>query len=149
MNAPEAVPRAKKILVVDDDRVILKALSMVLTLQGYDVFVATDGPEAVNIVSREKPDLIVLDIGFPPDATNVGAALYDGFFIAEWFRRMGGAEHIPIIIISKTDSPKFRQRALDTGAVAFFPKPIDNNAFLAAIRAALGQDAAGKTPGPV
>ena len=58
------------------------------------------------MVSREKPDLILLDLTFPLDAANVGGALQDGFFIIEWLRRMGEAGDIPIIIISGDKSAK-------------------------------------------
>jgi CheY-like chemotaxis protein len=148
MNASEPGARAKKILVVDDDQVILKVLSIALNLHGYEVAVATDGPGAVTAVGRERPDLIVLDINFPPDAANVGGALRDGFFIVEWLRRMGKGGGIPVIIISVDDSAENRKRTLDAGAVAFFPKPIDNQALLAAIRTALGEQTAAETPGP-
>jgi CheY-like chemotaxis protein len=114
---------------------------------GYQVLTATDGPGAASIVTREKPDLILLDLLFPPDAANVGGALQDGFFIIEWLRRMGEAKDIPIIIISGDKSAKDKKNALTIGAVGFFPKPIDRIALLAAIRATLGEDAADKAPG--
>src|SRR5437773_11788864 len=63
----ENIMNRKKILVVDDDRVILKALSIKLNAKGYDVLTATDGSEAVTAVRTHKPDLILLDISFPPD----------------------------------------------------------------------------------
>jgi CheY-like chemotaxis protein len=148
MNAETAIPNGKKILVVDDDPIVLKTLSMVLVSNGYQVFTATDGPGAVSIVTRERPDLILLDLLFPPDAANIGGALQDGFFIIEWLRRMGKAGDIPIIIISGDKSAKDRKNALATGAVEFFPKPIDRIALLATIRATLGEDAAGEAPGP-
>ena len=148
MNAETAVPGGKKILVVDDDQIILKTLSIALISNGYQVFTAADGPGAVSVVTRERPDLILLDLLFPPDAANVGGALQDGFFIIEWLRRMGEAGDIPIIIISGDKSVKNRKNALATGAVKFFPKPIDRIALLAAIRATLGEDAAGEAPGP-
>ncbi len=148
MNAETAIPSGKKILVVDDDQIILKTLSIVLVSNGYQVFTATDGPGAVSVVTRERPDLILLDLLFPPDAANVGGALQDGFFIIEWLRRMGEAGDIPIIIISGDKSAKDKKNALATGAVGFFPKPIDRIALLAAIRATLGEDAAGEAPGP-
>jgi two-component system KDP operon response regulator KdpE len=148
MNAETAIPNGKKILVVDDDPIILKTLSMALISNGYQVFTATDGPGAVSVVTRERPDLILLDLLFPPDAANVGGALQDGFFIIEWLRRMGKAGDIPIIIISGDKSAKDRKNALATGAVEFFPKPIDRIALLATIRATLGEDAAGEAPGP-
>ena len=146
MNAETAIPGGKKILVVDDDQIILKTLSMALISNGYQVFTATDGPGAASIVARERPDLILLDLLFPPDAANVGGALQDGFFIIEWLRRMGEAADIPIIIISGDKSAKDKKNALATGAVAFFPKPIDRIALLAAIRSTLGEDGGGKTP---
>ena len=146
MNAETAIPGGKKILVVDDDQVILKTLSMALISNGYQVFTAADGPGAATIVTRERPDLILLDLLFPPDAVNVGGALQDGFFIIEWLRRMGEAGDIPIIIISGDKSVKNKKNALATGAVGFFPKPIDRIALLATIRATLGEDAGDKMP---
>jgi CheY-like chemotaxis protein len=147
MNAEKAIPAGKKILVVDDDQIILKTLSIALISNGYQVFTAIDGPGAASIVSKERPDLILLDLLFPPDAANVGGALQDGFFIIEWLRRMGKAGDIPIIIISGDKSAKDKKNALATGVVGFFPKPIDRIALLAAIRATLGEDAAGEAPG--
>ena len=146
MNAETAIPAGKKILVVDDDQIILKTLSIALISNGYQVFTAPDGPGAASIVSKERPDLILLDLLFPPDAANVGGALQDGFFIIEWLRRMGEAKDIPIIIISGDKSAKDRKNALATGAVGFFPKPIDRIALLATIRATLGEDTGDKKP---
>jgi len=124
----------------------LKTLSMLLNANGYRVFTASDGPGAASVVTQERPDLILLDLLFPPDAVNVGGALQDGFFIIEWLRRMGEAADIPIIIISGDKSAKDKKNALATGAVAFFPKPIDRIALLATIRATLGEDAGDKMP---
>ena len=148
MDAETNIPAGKKILVVDDDRVILKTLTIALSCKGYQVLTAIDGPGAVNIVSRDRPDLILLDINFPPDAANVGGALQDGFFIIEWLRRMGEAGDIPILIMSGDKTGKFRKRVLAANVAGFFPKPIDHIALVAAIRAALGEDAADKPPGP-
>ncbi len=138
MSDPTTTPNSKKILVVDDDEVILRTLSITLSSNGYYAFLAADGPEAVRVVTREKPDLILLDLIFPVDAANVGGALQDGFFIIQWLRRMGAAEKIPIIVISGDNSTKDRQRALDAGAVGFFTKPIDHSALLDAIHKVLG-----------
>jgi len=146
MNPETAIPAGKKILVVDDDQIILKTLSIVLNSNGYQVFTATDGPGAATIVTQERPDLILLDLLFPPDAANVGGALQDGFFIIEWLRRMGEAADIPIIIISGDKSAKDRKNALAIGVVGFFPKPIDRVALLAAIRHTLGEDKDGEAP---
>ena len=138
MSAQPNTPSARKILVVDDDEMILKTLSITLSSNGFYVYLASDGPEAVRVVSHERPDLIVLDLVFPVDAANVGGALQDGFFIMQWLRRMGEAADIPIIMLSGDNTTQERQRALDAGAVAFFTKPIDHMALLATITQVLG-----------
>ena len=148
MAAETNIPPGKKILVVDDDQIILKTLTIALSCKGYQVLTAIDGPGAVNMVTRERPDLILLDINFPPDAANIGGALQDGFFIIEWLRRMGEAGDIPIIIISGDKSAKYRRRVQAAKVVGFFPKPIDHAALVAAIRTTLGEDVGGETPGP-
>jgi CheY-like chemotaxis protein len=148
MDAETNIPPSKKILVVDDDQIILKTLTIALSCKGYQVLTAIDGPGAINIVSRDRPDLILLDINFPPDAANVGGALQDGFFIVEWLRRMGEAEDIPIIIMSGDKSSKYKKRAQAAKVAGFFTKPIDHIALVDTIRATLGEDADVKPPGP-
>jgi len=116
---------AKKILIVDDDPVILKALSWDLERKGYEVLTAVDGPEAFTLVRREKPDLILLDILFPPDIFQSGNS-WDAFLIIQWLQRMGESweRHIPVIVISGAEPKEFQDRCLVAGAVAYFQKPI-------------------------
>ena len=128
----------RKILVVDDNMVVVKALSMKLTASGYDVLTAEDGSSAVAVARKERPDLIVLDISFPPDVGHGGGVPWDGFLIMGWLRRLEEAKNIPIIIITGGDAAKYQKKALDSGAVDFFQKPVDNEELLAAIRKALG-----------
>ena len=129
----------KKILVVDDSALILKAMSLKLTANGYDVITAEDGGTAVSAVRTEKPDLILLDLSFPPDVAHGGGVAWDGFLIMTWLQRMEEAKHIPIIVISGAEPAKFKDRALAAGAVSFFHKPIDNDALLNIIRDTLGE----------
>src|SRR5882672_2156271 len=131
----------KKILVVDDSPIILKALSMKLTAEGYDVLTAEDGGGAVNLARREKPDLILLDISFPPDVAHGGGVAWDGFLIMDWLRRMDEVKDIPIIIITGGDPVKTKARALSAGAANFFHKPIENDELLTVIRQTLGESA--------
>jgi two-component system KDP operon response regulator KdpE len=131
----------KKILVVDDSPVILKALSMKLTAEGYDVLTAEDGGGAVNLARRGKPDLILLDISFPPDVAHGGGVAWDGFLIMNWLRRMDELKNTPIVIITGSEPEKYKDRALAAGAVNFFHKPIENEELLAAIRRTLGDEA--------
>jgi len=128
----------KKILVIDDNEIILKTTSMKLQSAGYRVFTALDGSEGVAAVRREKPDLVLLDITFPPD---VGGMSWDGFRIMDWLHRVDETQKIPIIIISGVVEEKNKQRAASSGAVAFFPKPVNFDEMIKVIRATLSADA--------
>jgi CheY-like chemotaxis protein len=134
MSAESASGQAKKILVVDDNEIILKTVSLKLQGAGYQVFTALDGAEAVAAARRENPDLILLDIGFPPAVDGVP---WDGFRVMEWLHRLDAMKKIPIVIITGSQDPKNKERASRSGAVAFFQKPIDHDDLLKVIRSAL------------
>jgi CheY-like chemotaxis protein len=125
----------KKILVVDDNEIILKTISLKLQGAGYQVITALDGSEAVAAARKEQLDLVLLDISFPPD---VGGVEWDGFRIMEWFRRMEAVKKTPVIIITGGEDASNKDRAVAGGAVAFFHKPIDHDDLLKVIRATLG-----------
>jgi CheY-like chemotaxis protein len=129
----------KKILVVDDDEVVLKSLTIKLNAKGYDVLTAKDGSEAIIAVRKQKPDLILLDISFPPDMENV---LADGFSIMEWFKRLGEAASTPVIFITGGDPAVYQDKVKASGAVAFFHKPIDHDDLFGVIRQTLKEDPA-------
>ena len=131
----------KKILVVDDSRVILKALSMRLTQEGYTVLTAQDGSEAVTLARKERPDLILLDISFPPDVAHGGGVAWDGFLIMDWLHRMDELKNVPIVIITGSEPEKYKARALAAGAVHFFHKPLENEELVAVVRQTLGDKA--------
>jgi len=97
-----------------------------------------DGSTAVSCVRREKPDLIVLDINFPPDVAHGGGIPWDGFLILDWLRRMDEARNTPIIFITGGEDAKFRERAMSMGAVAFFHKPVDQEELLHVIHDTVG-----------
>jgi len=128
----------KKILIVDDNAVIIKTLTLKLTSAGYDVIAAMDGSEAVSAARRDKPDLIVLDISLPPDVAPGGGVSWDGFRIIEWLHRIDEAKTIPVIVITGGEAEKYKERSLQAGAVAFFQKPIENDELVATIQKALG-----------
>lgn len=133
----------KKILVVDDDWMIRKLLSEELESKGYQVSTGIDCSQAVSAVREQRPDLILLDIIFPPDVGHGGGAAWDGLSIMVWLRRMEEARDTPFIIISGADPAVWEDRVLAAGAAAFFPKPIDYEKLLLAINEALGGDADG------
>ena len=118
--------------------IIVKILSNVLKSNGYDVLTATDGSEAIATVRREKLDLILLDLHFPPDVASGGGVAWDGFLIMDWLRRMDEGQGIPIMVITGDATAESDQRALAAGVLKVFHKPLDHGALLAAIREALG-----------
>lgn len=127
--------KPKKILVVDDNEIVIKTISLKLQGAGYQVLTAMDGSTAVSVARRDLPDLILLDLSFPPDTEGVP---WDGFRIMEWFHRLDPVKKIPIIVITGSEDPTAKQRATSTGAVAFFQKPIEHDYLLKVIRATLG-----------
>lgn len=135
--SPEAEQTSKskaKVLVVDDDPIVVKALTLKLQTDGYTVISASDGSDAVVQVRQEKPDLVILDLNFPPE---VGMS-WDGFKILEWFRRPREGAKIPVIIITGDDSAKNKERAAAVGAAAFFQKPINTDELLVTIHKVIG-----------
>jgi len=98
VNATAQLP-AKKILVVDDNPVLLRALALALGARGYEVFTAVDASEAFGFARLEKLNLILLDIFFPADVTQNGMT-WDAFRIINWMQRVGVAEGVPIIVMS-------------------------------------------------
>ena len=132
------VTSPKKILVVDDNEIVLKTISLKLQGAGYQVLTALDGAAAVAAARKDAPDLILLDLSFPPDVAGVP---WDGFRIMEWFHRLDSAKKIPIIVITGSEDPKDKERATSTGAVAFFQKPLEHDYLLKVVRATLGDAA--------
>jgi CheY-like chemotaxis protein len=133
-TSPSGVP-AKKILVVDDNEIVIKTITLKLQGAGYRVIAAMEGSDAVALARKENPDLILLDISFPAD---VGGVPWDGFRIMEWFHRLDSAKKIPVIVITGSEEPKTRERATAAGAVAFFQKPLEHDYLLKVVRATLG-----------
>jgi len=124
-------------LVVDDDPVTVKALTLALTSKGYAVSSACDGSEAIGIVRDDMPDMMLVDVNLEPQNDFGGAALFDGFQVTRWLRYVT-AKHIPAIIISATDKADYRRYAAKIGAETFLAKPISNAVLLQAIAAGVG-----------
>lgn len=135
----------KKILVVDDDAVVVKSLTMKLSSKGYVVATANDASEAVAAVRTEKPDAIILDVNFPPDVAHGGLVPWDGFRVMEWLKRVGDEKPAPIIIVTGSESAKSKNRALAAGAVAFFLKPVESEELLKVIAEVTGETSAPAT----
>ncbi|HEX9091807.1 MAG TPA: response regulator [Anaerolineales bacterium] len=114
-----------RVLVVDDERAIRRYLHAALNAQGYTVYEASGGKEALNMVVADRPDLIILDLGLPDlDGAEVTRQL------REWTR-------IPIIVLSVREQETDKIMALDAGADDYLTKPFSSGELMARMRAAL------------
>ena len=120
----------KKILIVEDDPDVLKAMHVRLQANHYDTFMAADAISSVVEARKYHPDLILLDLGLPGES---------GFVAMERFQANPYLATIPIIIVSGRPGHDNRVRAMKTGAKAFLEKPVDSDELMAAIRQALGE----------
>ena len=118
----------KKILVVEDDQNIAKALALRLKSAGYEVTIAFDGMTAVAAARKVQPDLLLLDISVPAG---------NGFTVAVRVRELI-VTATPMIFLTASKQPGLRQEAQDLGA-AFFEKPYDADELLSAIRYAFAE----------
>lgn len=128
MTPASAVSEPRRILVIDDNPIIQRTIYFALRDHGYQVFMSGEIAEALNLVRKERPHLILLDIHFPPDASIGGGGGRDGFWALEWMRRMEEVNGVPIVIISSDDPATASPRARAAGADAYLRKPISKEA---------------------
>jgi two-component system, OmpR family, KDP operon response regulator KdpE len=123
---------AQRALVVDDETSIRRYLRATLTTQGFTVYEAANGQEAINAVLANRPDIIILDLGLPD---------FNG---VEVTRRLREWSQTPIIILSVRESEQDKIAALDAGADDYLTKPFSTGELMARIRVAFRK--LGKTP---
>jgi two-component system, OmpR family, KDP operon response regulator KdpE len=114
-----------RILVVDDEPQILRALGTNLRARGYDVELAPTGEAALTIAARKHPDLVILDLGLP------------GIDGTEVIRGLRGWTAVPIIVLTVRETEGDKVAALDAGADDYVTKPFGMDELLARLRAAL------------
>jgi two-component system KDP operon response regulator KdpE len=114
-----------RILVVDDEPQILRALNTNLRARGYDVDLAATGEAALALAARKHPDLVILDLGLP------------GIDGVEVIRGLRGWTRAPILVLSVREREADKVAALDAGADDYITKPFGMDELLARLRAAL------------
>jgi two-component system, OmpR family, KDP operon response regulator KdpE len=114
-----------RVLVIDDERGLRRALGINLKARGYDVTLAADGKSALEAASKEPPDAVVLDLGLPD---------LDGVSVIEGLR---GWSKVPILVLSARSGEPDKVVALDAGADDYVTKPFGMDELLARLRAAL------------
>ncbi len=120
--------KKKKILIVDDERDIVKALMIRCQSCGYKTVVAFDGAQGVFMAYKEKPDLIILDIRMPAG---------DGFSVAEKLKQSKRTQRIPIIFLTGSPEINAEERAMEMGARFYIKKPYDPEELLDAVKRAM------------
>jgi|SRR5947209_2492959 two-component system, OmpR family, KDP operon response regulator KdpE len=124
--------KGKRILVIDDEVPIQRALRRNLLASGYEVLVAGNGMQALEMVKLHQPDLILLDLCLPGEL--------DGLAICKQVRQV--LPMVPIIVLSALTGEKQKVRALDIGADDYLTKPFGNEELQARVRACLRRSAA-------
>jgi two-component system KDP operon response regulator KdpE len=120
-----------KVLVVDDEPQIVRALRINLTARGYEVLTAADGQEALRVAAESRPDVVVLDLGLPD---------IDGATVIAGLR---GWTSVPIIVLSARTDSGDKVTALDAGADDYVTKPFGMDELLARLRAAVRRASTG------
>jgi len=97
----------KKILIIEDEEIMINVLQIILTKEGYEISVARDGEEGIRVMKEVKPDLILLDIIMPK---------MGGFEVMEEMNKDKELKKIPVIVISNSGQPVELDRAQNLGA---------------------------------
>ena len=127
MDAAVSFTRAK-IMIVDDDPELRMALKMRLRANQYETVSACDGYSAIALAQKERPNLIILDLGLPAG---------NGYSVLKRLQESDALSSIPVIVLTARDPLGNESRSFDAGATAFFQKPVDNNELLEVIRVSL------------
>jgi signal transduction histidine kinase len=117
-----------KIMVVDDDPDLRHALSLRLRANNFETVNVGDGYSAIALAKKERPQLIILDLGLPAGG---------GFTVLKNLRRYPALADTPVIVLTARDPEGNEKQTLESGAIAFFQKPADNDELLGVIRASL------------
>jgi diguanylate cyclase (GGDEF)-like protein len=126
--AAEAERTRPLILVVDDDVVLLRWAERILRHAGYDVATAQDGRAALDMMSTQRPELILLDLHMPE---------LDGFGVIAHMRASDELRHVPIMVMSGSGDGSLKVAGLDCGANDYLTKPLESAELLARVRAHL------------
>jgi response regulator NasT len=125
MTQASSVRPKARILVADDDALVLATLSSGLRDQNYEVLEAASGEEALQVCARHQPDLAILDIRMPD---------LDGLQVAAKLNQQG---NVPFMFLSAFDDREIVEQGISEGALGYLVKPVDVNQVVPAIEAAL------------
>ena len=128
-EAVDAVREEKVVVLVDDSISVRKFVGRMLEKAGYRVRLASDGLEALEIVTQTRCDLVVTDLEMP--RTN-------GYELLAHLRQDPATRNIPVMVVTSRAGAKHRERAMKDGAVAFLTKPVQEDQFITAVTNLIG-----------
>jgi DNA-binding response OmpR family regulator len=120
---------SKKILVADDEPNIVTALEFLLQRNGFEVQVARNGEEALNLIESGRPDLVLLDVMMP---------LKSGYEVCKRIRERADWSHIKVVMLSAKGRDAEVARGLDVGADLYITKPFSTRDLIGKIKQLLG-----------
>jgi DNA-binding response OmpR family regulator len=120
----------KRILIVDDDPVIVRLLQINFRLEGYEVDTASRGEEALERVRANRPDVVILDVMMPG---------LDGWEVCRRLKETPAVSHIPVIFLSARAQDEDRKRGYALGVDEYVTKPFDPAHLVEIVRAALAK----------
>lgn len=115
----------KRILIVDDEPDLVETVRFPLEVEGYEVLVAGNGEEGLNLARKEKPDLILLDLMLPK---------LDGYKVCRLLKFDERYKHIPILMLTAKTQEKDRMLGKETGADEYITKPFDLDQLLEKVK---------------
>jgi DNA-binding response OmpR family regulator len=119
---------AKRILIIEDDPAVLRAMSFMLEKEGYEVLTATNGLEGLTKAKGENPDLLILDVMLPG---------IDGFEICHRLRAESQTAQLPILMLSAKGQAADKAMGLQVGANEYLTKPVERLVLLGKVKALL------------
>lgn len=119
---------AKRILIIEDDPSVLRAISYMLGKEGYDVLTALNGLVGLRKAKEENPDLLILDVMLPG---------IDGFEVCHRLRAESQTAQLPILMLSAKGQEADRSTGLEVGANEYLTKPVERSVLLSKIEALL------------
>ena len=127
--AIDIVEREKVVVLADDSISVRKFVGRMLEKAGYRVKLASDGLEALEIVSQAPCDLVITDLEMP--RTN-------GYELMLHLRQSTDTRHIPVMVVTSRAGAKHKERAMKEGASAFMVKPVQEDQLIAQVRQLIG-----------
>ena len=119
----------KSILIVDDDKGLLKVIRAGLMFNGYEVYTAATGEKGLQLAKKKKPNLIILDVILPG---------IKGREVCARLKEDSETRDIPVIFLTAKDSPDDIKAELEVGAITHLTKPINTQQLIAEIKKILG-----------